>query len=81
MTLLDVMIAVGGLTEFADGNGASVVRIVDGQQQQYGIRIKDLIQGGDISANVDLLPVISSSSPNPGFKLGIGCHAGAYRAA
>lgn len=56
MTLLDVMIAVGGLTEFADGNGASVVRIVDGEQQQYGIRIKDLIQGGDISANVNLLP-------------------------
>ena len=56
MTLLDVMIAVGGLTEFADGNGASVVRIVDGQQQQYGVRIKDLTQGGDISANVDVLP-------------------------
>ncbi len=56
MTLLDVMIAVGGLTEFADGNGASIVRIEDGRQQQYGIRIKDLIQGGEIDANVDILP-------------------------
>ena len=56
MGLLDVMIAVGGLTEFADGNNASVVRIVEGQQVQYGIRIEDLIQNGDISANVDILP-------------------------
>lgn len=56
MSLLDVMIAVGGLTEFADGNDASVIRIVDGEQRQYGIRIEDLIQDGDISANVDILP-------------------------
>ncbi len=56
MTLLDVMIQVGGLTEFADGNAASIVRIVDGQQQQYGVRIKDLIQGAQIDANVDILP-------------------------
>nr|WP_245635164.1 XrtA/PEP-CTERM system exopolysaccharide export protein [Marinobacterium profundum] len=56
MTLLDVMIAVGGLTEFANGNGASVVRIVDGKQQQYSIRIDDLVEDGDISANVHILP-------------------------
>ncbi|WP_254579069.1 XrtA/PEP-CTERM system exopolysaccharide export protein [Marinobacterium sedimentorum] len=56
MTLLDVMIAVGGLTEFANGNGASVVRIVDGKQQQYGLRIDDLVEDGDISANVHILP-------------------------
>ncbi|WP_242521485.1 XrtA/PEP-CTERM system exopolysaccharide export protein [Motiliproteus sp. SC1-56] len=56
MTLLDVMIAVGGLTEFASGNRASVVRIVDGEQQQYGVRIDDLLSDGDISANADLLP-------------------------
>ncbi|MEH6648462.1 MAG: XrtA/PEP-CTERM system exopolysaccharide export protein [Motiliproteus sp.] len=56
MTLLDVMIEVEGLTEFADGNGASIVRVVDGVQQQYGVRIKDLIQGGEIDANVDILP-------------------------
>jgi polysaccharide export outer membrane protein len=56
MTLLDVMIAVGGLTEFADGNAASVVRIVGGEQKQYGIRIDDLVENGDISANVHILP-------------------------
>ena len=56
MTLLDVVIAVGGITEFADGNNASVVRIVDGQQRQFSIRIDDLISDGDISANVDILP-------------------------
>ncbi|OMH25685.1 sugar ABC transporter substrate-binding protein [Motiliproteus sp. MSK22-1] len=56
MSLLDIMIAVGGLTEFADGNQASVIRVVDGQQQQYSVRIEDLIKKGDISANADILP-------------------------
>ncbi len=56
MTLLDVMIAVGGLTEFADGNNASIYRIVDGEQKQFSVRIEDLIQNADISANVDILP-------------------------
>lgn len=56
MTLLDVMIAVGGLTEFADGNGSSVVRRSDGQQQQFRARLADLIKDGDISANALLLP-------------------------
>jgi polysaccharide export outer membrane protein len=56
MTLLDVMISVGGLTEFANGNGASVVRIVDGQQQQFSVRLNDLVRGGDISANANILP-------------------------
>jgi polysaccharide export outer membrane protein len=56
MTLLDVMIQVGGLTEFADGNDASLVRIVDGQQIQYDIYIEDLIKNGQIEANVDVLP-------------------------
>ncbi|HHM05641.1 MAG TPA: sugar ABC transporter substrate-binding protein [Gammaproteobacteria bacterium] len=56
MTLLDVMIAVGGLTDFADGNGASIVRFVNGERKQYGIRIDDLLKDGDIDANVDILP-------------------------
>tara|TARA_R110002167_G_scaffold52042_4_gene150567 strand:+ start:14097 stop:14741 length:645 start_codon:yes stop_codon:yes gene_type:complete len=56
MTLLDVMIAVGGLTEFANGNGASVVRIIDGEQRQFGVRLHDLVRGGDISANGNILP-------------------------
>lgn len=56
MTLLDVMIGVGGLTEYANGNSAKLIRTVDGQQQVYGVRLDDLIRKGDIAANVDILP-------------------------
>ncbi|NQY62251.1 MAG: polysaccharide biosynthesis/export family protein [Alteromonadaceae bacterium] len=56
MTLLDVMIRVGGLTEFADGNNAVIVRVESGKQKQYEIYIEDLIKDGEISANVDMLP-------------------------
>lgn len=55
MTLLDVMIQVGGLTDFADGNGAVLVRGKD-EGRQYGVRLKDLLKRGDISANVDVRP-------------------------
>ncbi|MBA6252587.1 polysaccharide biosynthesis/export family protein [Colwellia sp. BRX8-7] len=56
MTLLDVMIQVGGLTEFADGNDAVLVRVENGEQKQYEIYIEDLIKNGEIAANVDVLP-------------------------
>lgn len=56
MTLLDVMISVGGLTEFADGNDARLVRIENGTQKQYDIYIEDLLKNGEIAANVDVLP-------------------------
>lgn len=56
MTLLDVMIQVGGLTEFADGNDAVLVRIESGQQKEYTIEIDELLKEGEISANVDMLP-------------------------
>lgn len=56
MTLMDVMIAVGGITDFAAGNKASIVRNVEGRQQQFGVRLESLIRDGDISANVDMLP-------------------------
>jgi polysaccharide export outer membrane protein len=56
MTLMDVMIAVGGITDFAAGNKASIVRTVNGKQQQFGVRLESLIRDGDISANVDILP-------------------------
>lgn len=56
MTLLDVMIVVGGLTEFASGNDAAIVRVVDGEQKSYRVRIDDLLKDGDITANVDMLP-------------------------
>jgi polysaccharide export outer membrane protein len=56
MTLLDVMITVGGLTTYAAGNHATIVRIVDGKQRQFNVHIDDLIKDGNISANVDMLP-------------------------
>lgn len=56
MTLLDVMIAVGGLTEFAAGNRTTLVRRVNGQEQSYELHVDDLIKDGDISANVYMLP-------------------------
>ena len=56
MTLLDLIVAVGGLTEFAAGNRSSIVRVVDGEWKQFGVRIDDLINGADISANAYILP-------------------------
>lgn len=55
MTLLDVMIEVGGLTPFAAGNRAKLVRTVDGQKKTYGIDLQSLL-GGDIGENVPVLP-------------------------
>lgn len=56
MTLLDVVIAAGGLTEFADGNSTTLVRVEDGAQKEYRVRLDDLLKDGDISANLPLLP-------------------------
>ena len=55
MTLLDVMIAVGGVTDFADGNGATILRATEGNKL-YSIRIRDLLKRGDVSANVEMKP-------------------------
>src|SRR5437667_514143 len=55
MTLLDLMIVVGSITDFADGNNASIMRTSEGGRQ-YSVRLKDLIKRGDISANVDVKP-------------------------
>jgi polysaccharide export outer membrane protein len=56
MTLLDLMIAVGGMTEYAAGNKSVLIRLEDGQQVSYGLRLDDLIKDGDISANLTLMP-------------------------
>ena len=56
MTLLDVIIAVGGLTEFAAGNKASIVRKINGKTEQFRVKLDDLIRDGDISANARMLP-------------------------
>jgi polysaccharide export outer membrane protein len=56
MTVLDVMIAVGGLAPFAAGNRAVIVRQQDGQQLRVPVRLADLMNDGDIGANVSMRP-------------------------
>ena len=56
MTLLDVMIAVGGLTDFASGNRAVLVRGYGDQRKSYRVRLDDLLKDGDVTANVQVLP-------------------------
>ena len=56
MTVLDLMIQVGGLTEFADGNRTVLVRSQNGKRELYGVRLEDLLKDGDISANLTLMP-------------------------
>ena len=56
MTLLDVMIAVGGLTDFAAGNQTVLTRRIEGKQVNTIVRLEDLVRDGDISANVDMRP-------------------------
>jgi len=56
MTLLDVMIAVGGLTEFAAGNRSTLARVENNSQREYTVRLDDLLKDGDVSANVKIEP-------------------------
>lgn len=56
MSILDLMILVGGVTDFAAGNRTVIVRTVNGVQQQFRVRVDDLLEDGDISANVNVLP-------------------------
>lgn len=56
MTILDVMIIVGGLTDFADGNRATLVRKQNNIEKSYRARLDDLLKDGDIKANALVLP-------------------------
>ena len=56
MSLIDLMIEVGGLTDFAAGNKAYILRTEGGKQERLGVRLEDLLRGGDISANADMRP-------------------------
>jgi len=56
MSLMDVLIAVGGITDFAAGNKANIIRTVDGTRRAVPVRLHDLLRKGDISANVAVLP-------------------------
>jgi polysaccharide biosynthesis/export protein len=56
MTVLDAMIAVGGLTRYAAGNDSVIIRTVNGVQTTYAVHLRDLIRDGDITSNVALQP-------------------------
>lgn len=56
MSLIDLMIDVGGITDFAAGNKAYILRTVDGKPQRLGVRLDDLVNGGDISADAPIRP-------------------------
>ena len=56
MTVLDVMILTKGLTRYAAGNSAIVVREVSGRREQIKVRLSDLIKDGDIDQNIAMLP-------------------------
>lgn len=56
LSLLDVMISVGGLTEFAAGNRAKIIRATENGKVQIPVRLADLLRDGDISANIPMTP-------------------------
>ncbi len=56
MSVMDVMIAVGGITDFAAGNRSKIIRKVNGKEEQLSVRLQDLMRDGNISANVPMLP-------------------------
>jgi len=56
MTVLDAVLAVGGLSPFAAGNRSRLVRTVDGKKQEIKIKLGELVDDGDMSPNVALKP-------------------------
>jgi polysaccharide export outer membrane protein len=56
MTVLDVMIATKGLTKFASGNSAVIVRRVGDKRETIKVRLSDLLKDGDIDQNVEMQP-------------------------
>jgi polysaccharide export outer membrane protein len=56
MTLLDLVMEAGGLTEFAAGNRSRLIRNVDGEQQEIRVKLHDLVQRGDLEHNLLMRP-------------------------
>ena len=56
MTVLDAVLEVGGLSQFASGNRARIVRMVNGQQTTIHVKLADLVNSGDVRENVALKP-------------------------
>jgi polysaccharide export outer membrane protein len=56
MTVLDAVLAVGGLSQFAAGNRARLVRVEGGKQSEFKIKLDALLNGGDMKQNLPLRP-------------------------
>ncbi len=56
ITVLDVIIAVGGLTDFAAGNRATIARTVNGKTKNIKVKLEDMLEDGDVSANLYMQP-------------------------
>lgn len=56
MTVMDVVLAAGGLNEFAAGNRAKIVRQEGGKQQELKVRLSDLVNKGDMKQNLPMKP-------------------------
>lgn len=56
MTLLDLIIIIGQIGQYADGNRASIIRNVNGKPQQFGVKMDDLVEDADMSLNVKIMP-------------------------
>ena len=56
LTALDVIIELGGLPVYANGNGAELIRNEDGKMKSTPLHLNDLMKGGNINANVILKP-------------------------
>ena len=56
MTVLDALIAVGGLTRYAAGNDTVLIRTAQGEQNTYSVHLNSLIRDGDIDSNIALRP-------------------------
>jgi len=56
ITVLDLMIMTKGLTHYAAGNRAVIVRRIGDKQETIHVRLSDLLKDGDISQNVELQP-------------------------
>ena len=67
MTVLDVMIDVGGLNTFAAGNRAKLIRQANGQYTTYPLRLTDLVKTGNLKANMELMPGDVIQIPQRGF--------------
>ncbi|HFD13211.1 MAG TPA: sugar ABC transporter substrate-binding protein [Crenotrichaceae bacterium] len=56
MRMLDLLVEIGGISPYAAGNRTRIIRTVNGKQRKVSVRLADLIEDADMSANIQLLP-------------------------